>query len=186
MKHLRVKHPKAGRFPCDECGRSFARKSQVANHRKVHTTAQPYQCDECGRRYKYKSHLFLHRKRSNHSIGDANRIGDDLSEVENSLDFKLSALFSMILTGETEGKFNKKKSNCRASNGVLNHRPSFRCDECGKEFTLRRALTKHRRLVHTSGKPIECGHCGKLFKHQNSLLQHCRLFSIECPVGRNS
>lgn len=153
----------------------------MIKHCAVHTTDQPYQC-ECGRRYKYKSNLYLHRKRSNHSIEDDH----ELSDIENSLDYKLSALFSMILTGEKEDKeVNDKRSISRISNG-LSQCPPFRCDECCKEFTLPRGLVKHRRLVHTLEQPIECKHCGKFFKHKNSLRRHCQLFSIEYPLNSNS
>lgn len=152
-------HPKDRRFSC-------------AN--------RPYQC-ECGRRYKFKSTLLSHQKRMNgNENGKENR--HQLLDVENSLDFKLSELFSLILTGEEQdGKVNKTRSISRASNDSNQFAP-FRCDECSKGFTLRRGLVKHLRLVHTLEKPIECEHCGKFFKHAQSLRQHQKWFSIESPL----
>lgn len=177
-------NPKDYRFLCDECGRAFRRKWQLIKHHAVHTTDRPHQC-ECGRRYKYKSNLYLHRKRSHHSCGEAKRIDDEhdlLSDIENSLDYKISALFSMILTGQDpDTEVNDKQSIGKISNG-LRACPPFRCTDCGKEFTMRRGLVKHRRLVHTSGQPIECGHCGKFFKHENSLRRHRQLFSIDISL----
>lgn len=178
IKHIRQKHSKEYRFSCDECNRSFVRKSQLALHQKVHTSKHPFQCQECGRRYKYRKNLYVHRRRSNHLIGDANRIDDENSEVENSLDYKISALFSMIMTGEPEEKVNQKRSNSRASKDSLNQCQPFQCDECSEGFTCRRGLAKHRRLVHTSETSIASEHHEKLFKHRKSLRRNCQLNSI--------
>lgn len=148
----------------------------------THTTERPYQC-ECGQRYKDKSNLVSHQKRFNHSIGDANGIVDEHErlDVRNSLDYKLSALLSMILTGEERDKeVDKEPSIGTVSNGSGQCLP-FQCEECGKGFTLWRGLTKHRRLVHTLENPIKCEHCGKFFKHAHSLRRHWQLFSIEFP-----
>lgn len=119
----------------------------------------------------------------NHSNGDVNGMKreHELLDVENSLDYKLSELFSLILTGEEQDeKVNKKRPISRISNDSNQFSP-FRCDECGKEFTLRRGLVTHRRMVHTLEEPIECEHCGKFFKHAHSLRRHRQLFSIEYP-----
>lgn len=181
----RASNPKDFEFSCNDCGRVFARKWELAAHRTVHTTDRPYQC-ECGRRYKYKSNLYLHRKRSKHSIGAAKRRNGDKrgsSDIENSLDHKLSELFSMILTGQDnpDKEIDDKRFICKMSKGSRAG-PPFRCTDCGKEFNLRRGLVKHRRLVHTLGQPIECGHCGKYFKHENSLRRHRRLFAIDSSL----
>lgn len=156
------RHPKDRRYSCDD---------------------RPYQC-ECGRRYKFKSTLLSHQKRMNgDENGKENR--HKLLDVENSLDFKLSELFSLILTGEETGeqdeKVNTNQPISRASNDSNQFAP-FCCDECGKRFTLQRGLVKHLRLVHTLDKPIECDHCGKFFKHVQSLRQHQKWFAIESPL----
>lgn len=136
---------------------------------------KPYQCD-CGLRFKYKSNLLSHQKRLNHSND-----GQELLDVENSLDSKLSALFSTILTGKDE-EINENPSIGTLSNGSGQCPRPFRCDACDKEFTLRRGLLQHRRMVHTLENPIECKHCGKFYKHEHSLRRHLQLFSIEYPL----
>lgn len=182
MEHLRLKHSKVYQFSCDECGREFARKYQLAQHQQVYSTERPFQCEECGRRYQRKSSLFTHRRRSKHSIGDAKRI-DNYQELENSLDHKLAVLFSMFTGNDDE--VNIKPSISRASNG-LDQCPQFRCGECGKEFTRRCGLAKHQRLEHVSANAIECGHCGKLFKQRHSFQRHCQLHSIKNPFQSRS
>lgn len=120
----------------------------------------------------------------NHFNGDASVTTreHELLDVENSLDYKLSELFSLILTGEEQDeKLNKKRSISGVSNDS-NRLPPFRCDKCDKRFDLRRGLVKHRRMVHTLEEPIECEHCGKFYKHAHSLRRHLQLFSIENPL----
>lgn len=175
-KRMPLKRNLKSKITCIECGDDFPRNSELMKHtRLMHPKKNQFRCGECGRSYKYKSSLYKHRKQSNHSIGAAKRNKSaNVSDVENSLDFKISELFSMIMTGDN---VKSERGSVKRSNGV-NKRLPYRCDECGKKFSLRRSLTRHQRKVHTSADLIKCEYCAEEFKHRITLYGHRQLCSL--------
>ncbi|XP_042639075.1 zinc finger protein 557 [Orycteropus afer afer] len=60
----------------------------------------------------------------------------------------------------------------------------YECDQCGKVFRNRSALTKHER-THTGIKPYECNKCGKAFSWNSHLIVHKRIHTGEKPYVCN-
>ncbi|XP_058058629.1 oocyte zinc finger protein XlCOF6-like [Anopheles bellator] len=59
----RLRHEMA--YRCDECGRRFARQSELQRHRRIyHTTDHPYRCEPCNKiflsRQSYREHMDSH------------------------------------------------------------------------------------------------------------------------------
>jgi DNA-directed RNA polymerase subunit RPC12/RpoP len=48
-------------YTCDDCSRSFTKKSSLVIHYRIHSGERPYQCPECGKAFTTSSYLHVHR-----------------------------------------------------------------------------------------------------------------------------
>ncbi|XP_040283557.1 zinc finger protein 501-like [Bufo bufo] len=58
----------------------------------------------------------------------------------------------------------------------------YECEECGKHFTKKLGLLKHRR-IHTGQKPHSCSECGRCFIQKSDLVKHERIHTGEKPYA---
>lgn len=144
--HLKHVHDGVKDHACDICGRCFALKNVMQDHRRTHTGERPYICDTCGKTFKTKAALYIHSK--THS---------DLFPHKCSYCGKLFKFRQQMLGHMT------------IHTGVKNHT----CDMCGKSFGVKWDLTRHLR-VHSKDKPYVCAKCGVCFAQSRYLTTHER------------
>ncbi|XP_071968932.1 uncharacterized protein [Engystomops pustulosus] len=58
----------------------------------------------------------------------------------------------------------------------------FSCPECGKGFSLKQSLVRHRKF-HFEEKPFSCTECGKCFNQKGDFLTHQRSHTGERPYS---
>ncbi|KAJ8944086.1 hypothetical protein NQ318_019424 [Aromia moschata] len=56
----------------------------------------------------------------------------------------------------------------------------FACNECGRKFSLRNSLNRHK-MIHSGVKPYKCEVCEKRFSQSGILARHMRIHSGEKP-----
>lgn len=73
-------------------------------------------------------------------------------------------------------------SLCHCLQGVK----EFKCEVCGREFTLHANMKRHM-LIHTSVRPYQCHICFKTFVQKQTLKTHMIVHSpvkpFKCKVG---
>jgi len=51
-----------GVFNCDQCDKTFTKKSSITRHKYEHSDLRPHKCTECEKAFKHKHHLTEHKR----------------------------------------------------------------------------------------------------------------------------
>ncbi|PIO13783.1 hypothetical protein AB205_0039700 [Aquarana catesbeiana] len=81
--------------------------------------------------------------------------------------------------------YNAEDNNIESSSsheGVPTEESSLSCSECGKLFTKKWLLVRHKK-IHTGERPYSCSECGKCFIHNGNLLTHWKIHTGERPYS---
>ncbi|KAG5835533.1 hypothetical protein ANANG_G00245030 [Anguilla anguilla] len=118
---------------------------------------------------------------------------ESLSTAESGSDTEDSPIFQMTDSIELYGRTDTADSADTHSGLSFTHlnsvrdqvhpgKKAFRCTQCGRYFSHRNNLYRHRR-IHTGEKPFTCVHCGKSFTQQSHLYEHKRIHTGERPFS---
>ncbi|KAI5609805.1 gastrula zinc finger protein XlCGF8.2DB-like [Silurus asotus] len=80
--------------------------------------------------------------------------------------------------------WNKKcstdETHTETNQWICTQEKPHQCLQCGKRFTERSTLDKHKR-IHTGEKPYQCSECGRSFSQLSTLQRHQRIHTGEKP-----
>ncbi|KAM6919203.1 uncharacterized protein FYW49_008722 [Xenentodon cancila] len=111
-------------FMCCVCNKSFARLSQLEEHKNTHQTMKPFRCLECGKSFTQKTRLKTHQ-----SVHTGERP------------------FSCKICG----KMFSRQDNCLRHERFHSGLKPYGCKQCGKSFTVMGNLKIHLE-IHRQGR----------------------------------
>jgi uncharacterized Zn-finger protein len=179
---VRVKKPYMKLFHCHDCGKKFAKKTQLILHMSAHTGAKPFICSQCGRtfasRINLKKHLFTHTGEKPYLC---TRCGISFGRIDTLTKHMRSHTgekpFHCSVCGNNFARRSTFTNHMRTHSG---EKP-YLCTECGWRCVQSYDLKKHMRC-HTGEKPFRCTVCRISFGQRNSLTKHMRCHIGEVPL----
>ncbi|XP_077109768.1 uncharacterized protein LOC143766181 isoform X1 [Ranitomeya variabilis] len=176
--------PKAKKsFSCSECGKCFNWKSDLVNHRKIHTGKKPFSCSECGKCFNQKGNLVGHqRTHTGEKPFSCSECGKCFSHKWHLVSHQRTHTGEKPFSCSECGRcFNQKGSLVSHQRTHTGEKP-FSCSECGKCFTYKEKLVTHQ-ITHTGEKPFSCSECGKCFNQKALLVRHQKSHTDEKPFS---
>ena len=133
----------------------------------------------------YKIVLDNHQHQKEEYINDDESNSLKLSKKKSVIHSSSSMTKQGHLKGINKLNTNVENNNTGNISAFLNNQLIQSCNECGKTFSNKSALAKHR-LIHSNERKYSCGICDKSFKRQDHLnghlLTHQEKKPFECKV----
>ncbi|XP_071515273.1 uncharacterized protein [Panulirus ornatus] len=147
--HKKKLHKDEKCFVCEECGKSFQRRTSLQKHainwHESNSAIGPFKCELCPKKFIRRIYLTNHKLR-------------------------MHGLDKKFLCQVCGNKFMTQNS-LMAHMEVHNDLRRFECTFCKKRFTRKEKLIYHER-IHTGERPFQCQQCVRGFVSKSKLDEH--------------
>ncbi|XP_028159479.1 RE1-silencing transcription factor-like isoform X1 [Ostrinia furnacalis] len=176
--HKKMKH-RARTVHCDECNQKFFSKNDLVNHQVRHTDEMPFQCVACDRKFKRLILLKRHEKVMHSDIpqlpcSKCSSTFLSVEELEAHL-IKHSRHIELNFPCKVCGKRYSDKTRLQKHKDTVHAKdPQFSCEYCPAQFNAITKLTRHVR-THAGDRSYPCKYCDKTFIKSHHYTRHLRL-----------
>nr|CAD7425093.1 unnamed protein product [Timema monikensis] len=151
-------------FSCKVCSKTFTKLVYLRRHVIIHSDRRPYECKVCKNTFTRSGDLSKHMRIHTRELTKLEKEDTAIHEYAGEFVCKLcSRSFSkeFYLKQHTVVHIEKEPT-------------TYLCDECGKAFKQRGALTQHK-ATHSTVKSHICSDCGKAFAFIGRLRDHLKV-----------
>lgn len=166
-------------YKCNDCEETFYQSWNFSYHKKTVHSVSPIKCRYCKFECTTKYNMKLHQKKMHSTITPIVKKTKEPNPKQASVRTKTVPEIDKFLQ-QTDGlmvcnmcgKKLASRHSARSHIEMIHFKvKNFKCDECGKEFYLKKDWTDHQRL-HTGAMPFACKLCSKKFRTASILNEH--------------
>ena len=139
-------------FSCDQCGKSFRKKSKLADHASVHAGFKPYQCKLCQKAFSMEENLKTHM--TNHKK-------------------EVVKLYTCQVCSKPFYYLSKIVEHMEESHPDIF---PYNCNVCDQNFSRSETLRIHKKNHITTTFVPACTICNKSFQTNHNLKRHKSMF----------
>ena len=193
-KHSQAEGPKE-KFRCQYCGKEYKDKSSLKTHEELKHEEKRYQCDTCGMDFAYKQYLKRHiavdhegQNPIKHTCTICGKGFINTNNYRAHYDAHINGnQHTCDLCGKSFQQASYLKSHkmgwCKNSDVPRPEPKKHKCQHCEKEYTDKRALTDHVKIIHEGvTDTFACDVCNQKFSRRTSLYAHALLHKGEYKV----
>ncbi|XP_055378287.1 zinc finger protein 493-like isoform X2 [Condylostylus longicornis] len=161
LKIRKDRDEKCTEFQCKICEKLFSNQGGLTVHMKIkHSIMKdPYKCSFCEKTFERKSRLEIHE--------NAHLPSEERKQLS---------------CPHCEKKFNSESGRWSHIHSVHDKKKAVICEECGKEFSTKHHLVKHK-ISHSQEKNLQCPHCPAKFKAKVGLTAHIEIHGESFPCA---
>ncbi|CAH8593079.1 unnamed protein product [Schistosoma intercalatum] len=170
-RHLHIKTVHEGmNYPCGQCDRKFACKSNLTQHIQVFHNRIRYPCVQCDKTFTSKSHLNKHVK----SIHERKNYPCYQCDKQCSLNMPVKVTHKRSkFTCNVCNKEFAFKGNLNRHHKSIHEGMRYTCNHCDRKFKTNSDLNEHVKVIH-EGIVYRCDQCNRRFSSKCNLKEHLK------------
>ncbi|XP_018565872.1 zinc finger protein 675-like [Anoplophora glabripennis] len=167
--------------PCPHCLRTFSRRGTLNSHVANHTNVRPYRCEDCSKSFAVKSELTTHRKvhGDKHKCVYCAKKFSVPSKLLRHIRIHTNDKPFVCNVANCGKRFSDKR-NLEGHKLLHTSEKNYPCSVCAKSFKTANRLKQHSKC-HTCGVMYTCDLCSKKFKYKSNLISHIKKHNNICP-----